>query len=65
MNIENYDRKLAEEIAYGFPIISGSYVICGFKISLATYLNGTGDGHGTYMPVHFRLMKGEFDDCVE
>ena len=51
MKIEDYDRKLAEEISYGLPIISGSHVICGFKISPEIDER--------------RLKKGEFNDCLE
>ena len=65
MKIENYNRKFAEEKEYGDSIISNSHVICGFKMRLIIYLNGSGDGYGTYMSVYFQLMKGEFDDCLE
>ena len=36
----------------------------GYKLCLAVYANGNGDGKGTHMSVYLCLMKGENDDTL-
>ena len=37
----------------------------GYKLHLAVYANGCGDGEGTYVSCYVNLMPGEYDDTLE
>ena len=64
MEIEDFEKKLELERTTEEPILSEPHIINYYKMRLEVYLNGYRIKKGKHLCMFFRLMEGDFDDCL-
>ena len=64
MEIEDFEKKLELERTTEEPILSEPHIINYYKMRLVVYLNGYRIKKGKHLCMSFRLMEGDFDDCL-
>ena len=64
MEIEDFEKKLELERTTEEPILSEPHIINYYKMRLVVYLNGFRIKKGKHLCMLFRLMEGDFDDCL-